>query len=88
MKKGTNKRSSQEGENKNIHCGEKRFYIELYKTILGPGLGLYKFCNNFNNFELLVNKTTNNQIKKNKQTSSVYDCTVKDVEYICNILRC
>ena len=22
-----------------------------------------------------------------KQTSSVYDCTVKDVEYICNILR-
>ena len=27
-----------------------------------------------------------NVIKK-KQTSSVYDCTVKDVEYICNILR-
>ena len=24
---------------------------------------------------------------KKKQTSSVYDCTVKDVEYICNILR-
>ena len=22
--------------------------------------------------------------KKNKETSSVYDCTVEDVEYICN----
>ena len=26
-------------------------------------------------------------LRKKKQTSSVYDCTVKDVEYICNILR-
>ena len=31
--------------------------------------------------------TVRSSHKKKKQTSSVYDCTVKDVEYICNILR-
>jgi hypothetical protein len=30
---------------------------------------------------------TTESLYKKKQTSSVYDCTVKDVEYICNILR-
>ena len=49
------------------------------------------WCNKFSNFHqshiiiIIIIKGSEKEVKK--QTSSVYDCTVKDVEYICNILR-
>jgi hypothetical protein len=48
-KKGTNERSSQEGENKNINGGEERCCIEMYKTIFGSGLSPYKLLIIINN---------------------------------------